>query len=296
MKILLTGGSGQVGREFLARADDPDLLAPERESLDLARPESIRPWLDKHRPQIILSVGAYTAVDRAEEEPERAHAVNGEAIVEFARYCADHHAPLIHLSTDYVFDGSKPSPYVESDATAPLGVYGRSKFQGEQAARQLAHHLILRISWVFAAHGGNFLRTMLRVGAERDRLGVVSDQFGGPTWAGHVAQALHRLVNRLRAGQPLDWGTWHYGGTPHVSWHAFAEAIFAEAVARGLLPRRPEVEAITTAQYPTRAQRPANSRLDSRRCQEQLDLPAPDWREGLKQVLDQIAAEQAQGY
>ena len=290
MKLLLTGGTGQVGTEFLRRAAGMNVLAPKRAELDLAQPASIRPWLDRHRPDAILSVGAYTAVDKAEDEPELAHSINAGSVAELADYSARLGCPLLHLSTDYVFDGSQSQAYLETDETAPLGVYGQTKFAGELAAQAAPQHLILRISWVFAAHGGNFLRTMLTVGAERDQLRVVDDQIGGPTWAGHVAEALHLLVERIHQGRNLPWGTWHYGGAPHVSWHAFACAIFDEALARGLMTRKPDVAAIRSEEYPTRAKRPANSCLDHRRSLEVLGLPVPDWRDGLQQVFDEIAA------
>lgn len=288
MTILLTGGSGQVGTEFRRRAQGLDLLAPGRAEFDLARPESLNAWLDTHRPDLILSVGAYTAVDRAEDEAELAFHVNRDAVAVMAEYARAHGKPIIHVSTDYVFDGSKADPYAETDATGPTGVYGASKLAGEEAARRSPQHLILRVSWVFAAHGGNFLRTMLRLGAERDVLRVVDDQFGGPTWAGHIAQALRTLVDRVAAGQSLPAGTWHFAGEPHLSWCGFARHIIDRAHARQLIPRMPRVDAITTPEFPTKARRPANSRLDNGRALQDLGLAAPDWRAGVEAVVDEL--------
>ncbi len=288
MRVLLTGGSGQVGNEFRRRAEGLDLLAPTRAEFDLSQPDSLRPWLHRERPEMILSVGAYTAVDRAEDESDLAYRVNRDAVQVLADYARQRDVPLIHLSTDYVFDGEKTWPYTEDDATGPTGVYGASKLAGEQAARSAPRHLVLRVSWVFASHGANFVKTMLRLGRERDLLRVVDDQFGGPTWAGHIAESLRTLVDRIGRGEALPCGTWHHAGEPHVHWHAFAVEVLAQATARGLIPRMPMVEAIQSIQYPTRARRPANSRLDGSRAQAQLGLKPPDWRQGLAATLDDI--------
>lgn len=288
MRVLLTGGSGQVGTEFRRRAQGLDLLAPSRDEFDLADPSSMQTWLTRERPQLILSVGAYTAVDRAEDESELAFRVNRDAVQVLADHAREHAVPLLHLSTDYVFDGEKLSPYLPTDATAPTGVYGASKLGGEQAAASAPRHLILRVSWVFAAHGANFVRTMLRLGRERELLRVVNDQFGGPTWAGHIAEALRALVDRIARGESLPWGIWHHAGQPHLDWHAFACAILEQAHARGLIPKMPTVEAIPSRDYPTRARRPANSRLESSRTASTLGLATPDWHAGLAATLDEL--------
>ncbi len=290
MRILLTGGSGQVGAEFLRRSSGLDVLAPRRSELDLSQPEAIPVWLHRHRPDLILSVGAYTAVDRAEDEPEIAFRVNRDAVTALAEYANGRNIPLVHISTDYVFDGSKDSPYTERDIPSPQGVYGASKLAGEHAAQEAKKHLILRVSWVFGALGANFVRTMLRLGTEREHLRVVDDQFGGPTWAGHIADTLLKLTERVASGSELPQGLWHHAGTPFLSWHAFAVEIFTQAKALGILSKMPVVEAIPSSEFVTKAKRPANSRLDSRAASEQLKLPAPDWRVGLQETLKELAA------
>ena len=290
MRTLLTGATGQIGTEVRRRFRARALLTPDRSEFDLSKPESLRNWLDRSAPELILNVGAFTAVDKAEDESELAFRVNAESVGVLAKYADEHSVPLIHLSTDYVFDGTSSLPYVETDTTHPTSTYGASKLAGELAARTAKQHLVLRVSWVFAAHGSNFVRTMLRIGAERDVLRVVDDQRGGPTWAGDVAQSLLTLTERIENGESLSSGTWHYAGAPQLSWWEFANEVLARAVVHGILPRAPRVEAITTAEYPTRARRPANSCMDCSMAAKQLGLPTPDWRVGLEATLAEIAA------
>lgn len=294
LRILLTGGSGQVGTEVRRRAGELDLWAPGRQELDLARPHTLRAALDERAPRLILSVGAYTAVDRAEDEPDLAYRVNGQAVAVLAGYARDRQIPLIHVSTDYVFDGDLGRPCTEMDEPNPGNVYGASKLAGEKAAASAAQHLILRTGWVFSAHGHNFVRSMLRLGAERETLRVVADQTGGPTWAGDVATALIAAVYRIRAGQSLPVGVRHLASTPHLNWHAFACEILQRAHRRGALARLPRIEAIGSADYPTRARRPRNTALATLQGAEQgadpQGLPARfDWRRGLDLVLDELA-------
>lgn len=293
LRILLTGASGQVGTEFRRRAGHLLVLAPPRAEFDLARPDSLGSWLRAQRPQLIVNAGAYTAVDRAEDEPDLAFRVNGQAVQALASFADEADIPLLQLSTDYVFDGAKNSPYLESDAACPTSAYGRSKAAGEAAARAARRHAILRLSWVFAAHGSNFVRTMLRLARERPQLRVVDDQIGGPTWAGHAAEALLVWIDAFVAGRSPPSGTWHLGGTPHTSWYAFACEVLSQAHQRGLIGAMPEVAAIATHEYPTRAKRPANSRLDGSFTRQTLGLPPADWREGLARVLDEIKQAQS---
>lgn len=293
MSILLLGANGQLGRE-LQRALAPlgTIVATTRsgvlpdgstcEVADFDQPGSLTALLDRVRPTLVVNAAAYTAVDRAEDDREAAFRANAEAPGVLARWCAQAGVPLVHYSTDYVFDGQGTRPYREDDATAPLGVYGASKLAGEDAIRAGGgRHLIFRTAWVYASHSANFLRTMLRVGADRDVLRVVADQVGTPTPAALIADV---TVQALQHDGALS-GTWHLTATGETSWHGFAEAIFAEAVAAGVLPRAPNVEAITTAEYPTPAQRPAYSHLDVTKLERDFGVALPSWQDGLKQVI-----------
>ena len=245
--------------------------------------------LDALRPARVVNAAAYTAVDKAESDADAAHAANAATPGAIARWCAANGVPLVHYSTDYVFDGAGTRPYRPEDPTAPLGVYGASKLAGEDAIRTAGgRHLIFRTAWVYAAHGQNFLRTMLRVGAERDVLRVVADQIGTPTPAALIADVTARV---LRQGTDAS-GTWHLTAAGETSWHGFAQAIFDGAVARGLIARAPTVEAITTADYPTPAKRPAYSRLDTDSLQRDFGIELPKWRDALGDVLDTLAAAQ----
>jgi len=286
MTILVSGAGGQLGRELVRRAGRRDLVGLDRAQWDVADPQATEEALDRHRPVVVINAAAHTAVDQAESEPQRAFAVNRDGVAQLARACAARGIPLLHLSTCYVFDGQKRSPYTEDDPPAPLNVYGRSKWEGEQALRAaLPRHVTLRVSWVFGAHGDNFVGAMLRRARAGAPLRVVADQVGTPTHAGAIARALLALAGRIEAGEELAWGTCHYPGGPAVSWHAFAQAILAEAHRLGLLDAAPEVAAITSAEYPAPARRPAYSVLDGTRAYRRLGLPAADWRAGLEEVL-----------
>lgn len=304
MKILLLGANGQLGRSFVedgglaARGElvvatrDGTLWNGERaEVADLAGP-GLPALLDRVRPDVIVNAAAYTAVDRAEQEEALATRVNGEAVGELGAWAAAYGALVLHYSTDYVFDGSATTPYPVDAPTGPLGAYGRSKLAGENALRASgADHLILRTAWVYAAHGHNFLRTMLRLGAERDELRVVADQYGAPTSTALIVRASLALLERWFAHADMRArlrGTHHLVASGHTSWHGFACAIFDEAHARGLLARVPRVLPIATADYPTPARRPAWSVLDNAHLRS-LGVVVPDWQEGLRQVMDQLA-------
>ena len=296
MKILLLGANGQVGTE-LRRSLAPlgEVVAATRngrladgrrcETADFDAPASLPALVARIAPDAVVNAAAYTAVDRAETEPEAAFRANAAAPAALAAACAAGDALLVHYSTDYVFDGTADRPYRVDDATAPLGVYGASKLAGEQAVRASgARHLILRTAWVYAAHGHNFLLTMLRLARERDVLRVVADQIGSPTPAPLIADVTARL---LQAGGGRS-GTWHLTTSGHTSWHGFAQAIFAGAVERGLLARAPEVVPIGTADYPTPARRPAWSVLDNSALQRDFGLEPPRWREALADVLASV--------
>jgi len=296
MTVLLLGGNGQLGQELLrALAASGPVVATSRsgrladgracEVADFDQPALLPSLLDRLQPARVVNAAAYTAVDRAEQEPDAARRANTDAPAILARWCAQHAVPLVHYSTDYVFDGQARTPYREDAPTAPLGVYGTTKRDGEEAIRAAGgRHLIFRTAWVYAEHSANFLRTMLRLGAERDVLRVVADQVGTPTPAALIADA---TAQALRQPEGLS-GTWHLTVTGETSWHGFANAIFAAAVARGLLPRAPRVEAITTADYPTPARRPAYSHLDVTRLQADFGIALPSWQDGLAQVMARL--------
>jgi len=294
--VLLFGGNGQLGQE-LRRALAPlgEVVVTTRtgtlpdgtacETADFNAPASLTALLDRVRPDVVVNAAAYTAVDRAEDDRDAAWRANAEAPGVIARWCAAAGVPLVHYSTDYVFDGQGSRPYREEDATAPLGAYGGSKLDGEQAIRAAGgRHLIFRTAWVYASHSANFLRTMLRVGAERDMLRVVADQVGTPTPAALIADV---TAQALQHPGGLS-GTWHLTANGETSWHGFAEAIFAEAVAAGKLARAPKVEAITTAEYPTPAKRPAYSRLDVSKLESDFGIVLPGWQDGLKRVIAEL--------
>jgi dTDP-4-dehydrorhamnose reductase len=293
MKILILGGNGQVGHE-LRRSLAPlgDVIVTTRsgelpddvrcEVADFDDPASLADLVQRVAPSTIVNAAAYTAVDKAEDDADAAFRANAEAPGVLARVSAARGILFVHYSTDYVFDGQGTRQYREDDPTAPLGVYGASKLAGEDAIRSAGgRHLILRTAWVYGRHGNNFMKTMLRLGADRDELRVVADQVGTPTPAALIADVTAELL-RL---QDAPSGTFHLTPRGETSWHGFAEAIFEEATARGLIARAPKVLPIATSDYPTRARRPGYSRLDIRKLERALGHPLPEWRAGLQQVL-----------
>ncbi len=295
MSTLLLGAGGQVGQALLARLGADAVPATRGGSLadgrpcevaDLSRPDTLAALVARLRPSRVINAGAYTAVDKAEEERDLAFRVNAEAPAALAVACAAAGIPLVHYSTDYVFDGTATRPYREDDATAPLGAYGASKLAGEDAVRAAGGpHKVFRLCWVYDAHGRNFLKTMLRLGAERDVLRVVADQVGTPTPAGWIADA---TLAALAAG-PQRSGTWHLAAGGQGTWHDFATHLLAEAAARGVIARAPRVDAITTAEFPTPARRPAWSVLDTAALQRDFGLRLPHWREGTIEVIGELA-------
>ena len=265
-----------------------------RPALDLASPDTILPAMAAFGPDLVVNAAAYTAVDRAESEPELAYAINRDGAGAVAAAAARLGAPIIQLSTDYVFDGSKDGPYLETDAVSPQGVYGRSKLEGEQAvARANPRHIIARTSWVYAPFGANFVRTMLRLSAERERLGVVDDQVGCPTYAPDIADAILAIARLCSSGGWRDAyaGVTHIAGPDAVSWCDFARKIVAGAAERG--GRSVPVDAITTAQFPTPARRPANSRLSTDRLASVFGLRLPPLDQSLSACLDRLAGERS---
>ena len=297
MRGLIAGARGQVGWELMRRAPAGfEVTGMGAGELDIADARSVRAALEQTRPALIINAAAYTAVDRAESEPSRAWAVNRDGVGLLASAAGERGIPLFHISTDYVFAGDGHRPYREGDPTGPTGVYGASKLAGEQAlASTWERHIILRTSGVFGAHGHNFVKTMLRLGREREELGVVADQHGCPTSAGSIADALWQLARHYRESGELQWGLYHYSGAPACTWHEFARDIFARAQALGLLAREPRLRAITTADYPTPARRPAWSVLDCEKLRAAYAIAARDWREELSAVLEALGQIDFQG-
>jgi len=280
MSLLVFGKTGQVARELQRRA--PGAIFLGRDEADLSDPASCAAAIDNIRPTVVINAAAYTAVDAAESEETLATRINGDAPGAMARACARLGCPFVHISTDYVFDGSGTTPWSVDAPTGPLGAYGRSKLSGEQAVRAAGGvHAILRTSWVVSAHGRNFVKTMLRLGAEREKLTIVADQVGGPTPAGDIAEACLVMAEQL-VKDPSKSGTYHFSGAPDLSWADFARAIFARA---GLAC---EVEDIPTSAYPTPAARPANSRLDCSATLSAFGIARPDWRNGLSTIIKDI--------
>lgn len=286
MRILLLGQHGQVSRELqLLLESRHELIVLGREQLDLADTERLREAIRHLQPELIINAAAHTAVDAAESEPEAAFAINAVAPGVLAEEAAALDVPLIHYSTDYVFDGSKPTAYHEDDLPNPLGVYGRSKLAGEQAISAVGgKHLILRTSWVYSLHGRNFLLTMQRLLQEREQLSVVADQIGAPTWAGSIAAATVQLIERWQQRQTAAWGVYHFSARGETSWFGFAEAIAAQLLAQGRAVAA--LKPIATTEYPTPAKRPLNSRLDCTRLERDWGVRLPDWHAGLLECLN----------
>lgn len=286
--LLVTGGTGQVGTGIAeANRDRFEIVTPGRSELDLANPASLETFVRARNWAAIVNAGAYTAVDKAESDQAAAVAINGDAPGVLARLAAERGIPLLHVSTDYVFDGAKDAPYTEDDPVAPLGVYGASKEAGERAVRAAGgRHVILRTAWVVSPWGNNFVKTMLRLGAEREQLGVVADQIGCPTSAGDIAETLLTLTEQLLANPAAPTGTYHFVSTGQASWHDLATHIFMRAGERGR--KMPRVNAIATSDYPTPAKRPSNSRLATDRIRRDFGIQPRPWKTAIDAVLDRL--------
>ena len=287
MKVLVTGSNGQVGYCLVQqlRQQNADFLALDRDQLDITQRQAVWQTVSDYRPNVIINAAAHTAVDKAESEAEQAFAINRDGAAYLAEAAQQIGAAMLHISTDYVFDGQATQPYTETDATAPQGVYGQSKLAGEQAVlATCSRSIILRTAWVFGEHGHNFVKTMLRLGRERDSLGIVSDQHGAPTYAGDIAAALLHIAHHITQGKPTEYGIYHFSGKPYVSWYQFAEAIFQQAQQQGILANTPQLLAIATPDYPTPAKRPANSCLQLDKIQQAFGISPSDWQQALTQL------------
>jgi dTDP-4-dehydrorhamnose reductase len=294
MKVLVTGANGQVGTELIQRGQQLglEMIALVRPDLDITNQVDVNHFISKHAPDIVINAAAYTLVDKAETEMDLAYAVNRDGPAYLAEACAASNIPMLHISTDYVFDGEQESAYLETDSPNPNTIYGKSKLEGDNAvSNALPEHIILRVAWVFSASGNNFVRTMLRLGNERGELSVVNDQHGCPTWAGDIANTLLTMTQQYRDKGALPWGTYHYNGAPVTHWYGFAETIFERALKLGLIENTPGLHTINTEQYPTPAQRPANSALNCNKIKQQFVIDAPDWRIGLNNVLSEWKAQ-----
>jgi dTDP-4-dehydrorhamnose reductase len=310
LRIVLLGAQGQLGHALAQTLPVlGEVLAFGREQADLSHADALRAVLDQHQPQLIVNAAAYTAVDKAEQEPDLARAINALAPGVLAQWAATHGAVLVHYSTDYVFDGQSPLPYTEADTPAPQSVYGQSKWAGERAVQTAGYrHLIFRTSWVVGAHGGNFLKTMLRLGAERDSLRVVADQHGAPTAVDLIARITLEVLQQMMdpaavkdaqvqastktpvMWAPDDdprWGLYHLAAAGETTWHAYACHVIDRAAALGWPMRvsAHSIQAIATDQYPLPAPRPANSRLNTQGLQQRFGVVLPDWRDGVDAVL-----------
>ena len=291
MRILVAGAQGQLARalhEGAPRDRSQLVVTLGRPAFDLLNPAAFAPTVRNLAPDLIVNAAAYTAVDNAERDPATAYAVNRDGAGALAAIAAKHDCPIIHLSTDYVFDGTKDGRYREDDATGPTGVYGRSKLEGEMAVAEAnGRHIVLRTAWVYAAYGSNFVGTMLRLAKERPQLRVVADQRGNPTYAPHLAEAIFAIAARLASGSAPAWGIYHAAGSGDTNWHEFATAIVEAAGVLGIAAV--PVVPITTAEFPTAARRPANSCLDCSKLQRTFGVRLPHWREGLEACIAQLA-------
>lgn len=285
-KFLITGAKGQVGHCLTEQlTGKAEILAVDRDELDITDQSAVKKIVKTFKPDVIINAAAHTAVDRAESEIELSETINVKGPQYLAEAANEIGAVILHISTDYVFEGTGSGEYKEDDQTNPQGVYGRTKLAGEIAVQQAnPRSIILRTAWVFGEHGHNFVKTMLRLAKDRDSLGVVGDQFGGPTYADDIAKALIEIANQILAGKENTFGIYHFTGKPYVSWYEFAKAIFAEAELQNILEKSPLVNSIATSDYPTPAKRPANSRLDLTKIKQVFNIEPSDWQVALKNI------------
>jgi dTDP-4-dehydrorhamnose reductase len=293
LNILLLGTTGQLGREILRQSlqHDVNLRSYSSAEADFRKPDSVAQIIRAApHTDVVINAAAYTAVDKAQSEPALATCVNAEAVGAIAAVCAERSARLIHISTDYVYDGEKATPYVEEDLTNPINTYGRTKLMGEDAIRESgAEHVILRTSWLYSPFGNNFVKTMLRLGRERPELRVVADQHGAPTTAAELASAILAIAKRMRNPMKPELGIFHFAAAGETTWHGFAEAIFD--ISQSWTGKRPQVVPIPASDYPTPAARPRNSRLNCEKLRSVFGISPLSWQDGLKAVLLRLQEE-----
>lgn len=290
MKILIYGAGGQLGFELMRQGQVLGLAIHgiDFPQTDITDNNRITNDFAEFNPELVVNAAAYTNVDGAESEPELAWAINRDGPAHLARRCAEKKIPFIHISTDYVFDGTKNSPYRETDPVCPLGVYARSKAEGEAVVRTLVdEHIILRTAWLYGAHGQNFVKTILKLAAEKEIIRVVADQYGSPTSAADLAETILTIAGRLRRPSPADWGTYHYCGKGVTNWHGFAENIVALSRPHGKI-KAIRIEAIATAEYPTKARRPPYSALDCHLIDKQFGISPKPWQDSLKRIIQRL--------
>lgn len=289
MKILIIGCNGQVGQELLlllAQTSCYDVICTDRSILDISIEYQVKDMIFFHRPDIVINASGYTAVDRAEEDTVNAYSVNEKGPEFLAKYCSEVGAIIFHISTDYVFSGEKVLPYVESDLAKPLSIYGLSKYAGELAvARNCKRHIILRTSWVFGVFGNNFVKTMLLLGQENNKISVVTDQYGGPTSSSGIAKVLLDIAGFYREGKDINWGIYHYSGYPYTSWSGFASTIFTIAKKVGVISSDVEVVAARAKDFEKSAVRPMNSRLNCTKIYKEFGIEPDNWTEKLSLML-----------
>ncbi|MDG3086925.1 dTDP-4-dehydrorhamnose reductase [Vibrio hannami] len=286
MRVLVTGSYGQVGHCLVNQlAGKAEVLAVDKEQLDITDQAAVYTIVADFEPDYIINAAAHTAVDKAEQEVDLSFAINREGpkyLAEAAESCG---AVMLHISTDYVFEGNGLEPYSECDMTCPQGVYGKSKLAGELAVADACdRHLILRTAWVFGEHGSNFVKTMLRLAQTRNELNIVGDQIGGPTYAGDIAATLIKMIESVEGGVEITWGVYHYSGMPYVSWYEFAQKIFDTAQRQGVVDEKPTLSSIPTSAYPTPAKRPENSRMNCNKIQTHFGIKPSDWITALDNI------------
>lgn len=289
MKVLITGCNGQVGHCLVKQLENKaEILALDVDKLDITNKDQVFNTVLEFKPDFIINAAAHTAVDKAEEQEDLSYKINRDGPLFLAQAAKQVDACILHISTDYVFEGNKSGIYTEQDPTGPQGVYGASKLAGELAVQENnPKHIILRTAWVFGEHGNNFIKTMLRLGRDRDALSIVGDQFGGPTYAGDIANALIDIATQVQNGS-TEWGVYHFSGEPHVSWFEFAQAIFQKAEDNKVLENTPALTAITTNEFPTAAKRPENSKLDCSKIKATFGIEASDWKMALNRIEEYL--------